>query len=68
MIRLIAQLCGMCAMLGLAQMIVPEDRDGGMKAIGGMLMLHLTLSGLCELCAELAAQQNIGAMWQILIR
>lgn len=68
MIQLMAQLCGMCAMLGLAQMILPEERGGGLQTIGGMLMLHLTLSGLQGLCAELAAQTDIGAMWAILIR
>lgn len=69
MIRLMAQLCGMCAMLGLVQMILPEGKgSGGMQTIGGMLMLHLTLSGLQKLCAQLAASPDIGTMWEILIR
>ena len=63
MMTLMAQLCAMCAVSALIQMALPERRlSGGIRVLSGLLMLHLTLSGLKRLCAGLRGQQSLMEM------
>ena len=63
MMTLMAQLCAMCAMSALIQMVLPERRlSGGIRVLSGLLMLHLTLSGLTHLCEGLSGQQSLMEM------
>lgn len=69
MMTLMAQLCALCAVSALVQMVLPEDgRQGSLRMIGGLLMLHLTLSGLQRLCGEIAAQQDLAHVFEILMK
>ena len=50
-----ARLCALCAVCALMQMAMGEtDGQGGLRMLGGLLMLHLVLSGAQELAAQLA--------------
>lgn len=63
MMTLMAQLCAMCAMSALIQMALPEKRlSGGIRVLSGLLMLHLTLSGLTRLCEGLVGKQDLMEM------
>ena len=46
LMTLIARLCALCAVCALMQMALGEtDGQGGLRMLGGLLMLHLVLSG-----------------------
>ena len=69
MITLIAQLCALCAMSALVQMIAADTpARGGLRMICGLLMQLLTLSGLRTLGAELAAQRDLMGIFACLMR
>lgn len=66
---LMARLCALCAVSALMQMALPEDgRQGSLRMICGLLMLHLTLSGMQGLCAEIAAQRDLMRIFEILMK
>lgn len=66
---LIARLCALCAVCALMQMAMGEtDGQGGLRMLGGLLMLHLVISGGRELAGELAAQQDLMRIFGILMK
>ena len=69
MMTLIARLCALCAVCALMQMAMGDtDGQGGLRMLGGLLMLHLVLSGAHELAAELAAQKDLMHIFGILVK
>ena len=66
---LIARLCALCAVCALMQMALGEtDGQGGLRMLGGLLMLRLTLGGAAALMGELAGQRDLAAMLESLMR
>lgn len=66
---LIAQLCALCAVCALMQLALGDSRGAGsLRLIGGLLMLHLVISGGYALSLELAAQRDLGRIFEILMR
>lgn len=69
MMTLIARLCALCAVCALMQMAIGEtDEQGGLRMLGGLLMLHLVLSGAHELAAQLAAERDLMRIFGILVK
>ena len=69
MMTLIARLCGLCAVSALIQMALGEsDAKGSMRMIGGLLMLHLTLSGAYELLISLEQAASVEAILDCLMK
>lgn len=69
MMTLVARLCALCAMCALMQLAVGEARmAGGLRMIGGLLMLHLVLCGGYALSVQLAAQQDLGGIFKLLMQ
>jgi len=68
MMTLMARLCALCAVCALAQMVLGDARGGeGVRMIGGLLMLHLVISGAQELCSSLLEADSLMHIYQILI-
>ena len=68
MMTLCAQLCVLCAVCALMQMAVPQDWQGdSLRLIGGMLMLHLVVSGAHEIISRIIGQQDLMRTFEILI-
>ena len=66
---LVARLCALCAMGALGQLILGDTRGAdGVRMIGGLLMLHLVISGGYALSLELAAQHDLGSIFRILMQ
>lgn len=66
---LIGQLCALCAMSALMQMIVPEGRwRGGLRIICGLLMLRLTLSGAQKLIDALVLEGDLARIFELLLQ
>jgi len=64
---LIARLCALCAVCALMQMVLGEsEHSAGLRMIGGLLMLHLVISGAKELGAQLMAAESLRAVYDIL--
>ena len=69
MMSLIAQLCALCAMSALVQMVLPDHgAKGSLRVICGLMMQYLTLSGLKNLGVELAAQQDLAGILSCLMK
>ena len=69
LMTLIARLCALCAVCALMQMALGEtDGQGGLRMLGGLLMLHLVLSGAQELAAQLAAEKDLMHIFAILVK
>ncbi|MBE5800585.1 MAG: hypothetical protein E7321_11665 [Clostridiales bacterium] len=69
MMTLAAQLCALCAMSALMQLALGDTRCAdALGMIGGLLMLHLVISGGCQLCAELGAQRDLGRIFGLLMQ
>lgn len=69
MMTLIARLCALCAVCALMQMAMGEaDGQGSLRMLGGLLMLHLVISGARELAGELAAQRDLMRIFGILMK
>ena len=65
---LMARLCALCAVCALAQMVLGDARGGeGVRMIGGLMMLHLVISGAKELCSSLLEADGLMHIYQILI-
>jgi len=68
MMTLMARLCALCAVCALMQLALGDARrTEGLRMIGGLLMLHLVLSGAREMCAQLLAADSLTDMYEILI-
>ena len=66
---LVARLCALCAMCALAQLALGDTRMAdGFQMIGGLLMLHLVVSGGYSLSVELAAQRDLGSIFGLLMQ
>lgn len=66
---LIARLCALCAVCALMQTAVGEtDGQGGLRMLGGLLMLHLVLSGAQDLAQQLGAQKDLMGIFEILVK
>ena len=69
LMTLIARLCALCAVCALMQMAIGEtDEQGSLRMLGGLLMLHLVLSGARELAAQLAAERDLMRIFGILVK
>ena len=65
---LMARLCALCAVCALMQMALGDERQtAGLRMLGGLLMLHLVVSGARELCTALLEARNVMEMYEILI-
>jgi hypothetical protein len=50
------------------QMAVPQDWQGdSLRLIGGMMMLHLVVSGAHEIISRIIGQQDLMRIFEILI-
>ena len=68
MMTLMARLCALCAVCALMQMVLGDTRGGeGVRMIGGLLMLHLVISGAQALCSSLLEAKNLMNIYAILI-
>lgn len=68
MMTLCARLCVMCSVCALLQMATPQEWDGGgLRMIGGMLMLHLVLHDVQALIERIAAERDLMRIFEILI-
>ncbi len=66
---LIARLCALCAVCALMQTAIGEtDGQGGLRMLGGLLMLHLVLSGAHELAQELTTHRDLMQIFEILVK
>ena len=68
MMTLIGRLCALCAVSALLEMALGEsEMRGGIRMIGGLLMLHLTLYGAQDVLESVVSAQNFMDMLQSLI-
>lgn len=65
---LIAHLCALCAVSALMQAALPEGERGGIRVIGGLLMLHLVLSGAQRMAASLLAARDLAGIFGALMK
>ena len=69
MMTLMARLCTLCALTAMIQMALGEsDAKGSVRMIGGLLMLHLTLSGAYELLISLEQAASVEAILDCLMK
>lgn len=68
MMTLMAQLCALCAMSAMMQMLVPQEGRDSLKLIGGLVMLHLVMSGADTLCAQILAQQDLSGIFSVFVQ
>ena len=66
---MVAQLCALCAMSALMQMVVQEGRfRSGLRLICGLLMLHLTLSRAGNLLSSLTSGEDLMRIFETLLQ
>lgn len=66
---LIARLCALCAVCALMQMMLDGAPGGGaLSMIGGLLMLHLVMTGGYELAQKLSSEQELMRIFEILMQ
>ncbi len=69
MMTLMARLCALCALTAMIQMAIGEsEAKGSLRMIGGLLMLHLTLSGAYELLISLEQAASVEAILDCLMK
>ncbi len=69
MMTLMARLCALCAVSALMELALGDaDEAGGVRMIGGLLMLRLVLYGAQDLAAQLSAQRDLATMLHILLQ
>lgn len=69
MMTLVAQLCALCAMCALMQLALGNTRGAdSLRLIGGLLMLHLVISGGYALSVQLAAERDLGSIFRVLMQ
>ncbi|MBQ7826336.1 MAG: hypothetical protein IJ337_08355 [Clostridia bacterium] len=67
MMTLCARLCTLCAVCALMQMAAPQEWEGGgLRMIGGMLMLHLVMKDAQKLMTRILAQGDLLRIFEIL--
>lgn len=65
---LIARLCALCAMCALMQTAMPEEGRASLRMMGGLLMLHLVISGIQELCRQVIASGDLVRIFDVLMK
>lgn len=66
---LVARLCALCAICALMQMVLGDTRGAGsLRLIGGLLMLHLVISGGYALSVAIASERDLGRIFAILLQ
>lgn len=66
---LVARLCALCAVCALMQLPFGDGRGSeNLRLIGGLLMLHLVISGGYQLSIQLAAQRDLGRIFELLMQ
>ncbi|MBR3795228.1 MAG: hypothetical protein IKK34_04275 [Clostridia bacterium] len=68
MVSIIARLCALCAMCSLMQMAAPEEARDSLRLIGGLLMLHLVLSGANTLSGQAMDSGDLMQIFDILMK
>lgn len=68
MMTLIGKLCAICALSALIQTALPGRGQGSLKMIGGLLMLHLVLSGVQDIVQNLLKAGSLTCMFEILAK
>lgn len=68
MVTLIARLCALCAVCALMQMISAKKTQGPIRMIGGLLMLHLVLSGIRSITQQVLNAQHLTHIFEILMQ
>ena len=68
MMTLVARLCALCAMCALGQIVMGDTRCAdSFRMISGLAMLHLVISGGCDLSRWLAEAKSVEQIFAILI-
>ena len=68
MMTLMARLCALCALCAMMQMALGDTRGSeGLRMIGGLLMMHLVISGAQDLCITQIEADGLMHMIEILI-
>ena len=66
---LMARLCALCSVCALMQMTLGDSKhSAGISMIGGLLMIHLVISGAKELCTQLLQADGLRSICSILIK
>ena len=66
---LIARLCALCAVCALMQMMLDGAPGGSaLSMIGGLLMLHLVITGGYDLAQQLASERELTRIFEILMK
>ena len=69
MLTLVARLCALCAVSALIQLALGDTRPAGsLRMIGGLLMLHLVISGGYTLSVQLSAQRDLRSIFELLMQ
>ena len=68
MVTIIARLCGLCAMCALMQTAAPEEAKDSLRMIGGLLMLHLVISGAQSLCGQVLSAGDLMHIFDVLMK
>ncbi len=73
MMTLIGRLCALCAVSAILEMLLggegaDGDAKGTLRMVCGLLMLHLTLSGVKELAGQLSQADGLQSMLQSLMK
>lgn len=68
MVTIIARLCGLCAMCALMQTAAPEEAKDSLQMIGGLLMLHLVISGAQTLCMQVLSAGDLMHIFDALMK
>ena len=69
MMTLVGRLCALCAVCALAQLALGDTRGtDSVRMIGGLMMLHLVISGGYELAANLSGGHSLMRIFEILMQ
>ena len=69
MMTLVGRLCALCAVCALAQLALGDTRGvDSIRMIGGLMMLHLVISGGYELAASLSGERSLMCIFEILMQ
>ena len=69
MMTIVARLCALCAVCALMQLALGDTRGAdGLRMIGGLLMVHLVISGGYALSVQLADTKSLERIFTILMQ
>ena len=68
MVTIIARLCALCAMCALMQTAAPREARESLRMIGGLLMLHLVISGARTLCEQVFSAGDLMHIFNVLMK